>query len=103
MTGAVNAQGPALIFMDSHIEVTPGWLEPLLDRLVVNKNITAISVVDTIDMDTLEYYHSDDPDSVLVTGFNWDMIFNWKKPYEPEGRKRKNPYDPVASPTMVFT
>ena len=115
--GAVNSQGPALIFMDSHIEVTPGekckfifmghqiellgWLEPLLDRLVVNKNITSISVVETIDMNTLEYYYSDDPGTVLVTGFDWNMIFNWKKPFEPEGKKRKNLNDPVASPTML--
>lgn len=101
MMGAVNAQGPALIFMDSHMEVTPGWLEPLLDRLAINKNITAISAVDTLDMNTLQYYYSMDPNTVLVTGFNWDMIFNWKKPYEPEGKKRKNPNDPVSSPTML--
>jgi polypeptide N-acetylgalactosaminyltransferase len=81
--------------------VTPGWLEPLLDRLVVNRNITAISVVETVDMDTLEYYYSNNPADVLVTGFNWDMIFNWKKPYEPEGMRRKNLNDPVASPTML--
>lgn len=26
MIGSVNAEGPALVFMDAHIEVTPGWL-----------------------------------------------------------------------------
>jgi polypeptide N-acetylgalactosaminyltransferase len=101
MMGAVNSQGPALIFMDSHIEVTTGWLEPLLDRLAINKNITSISVMDTVDMDTLEYRYSEDPSHVLVTGFEWNMIFNWKKPYEPEGSQRKNPNDPISSPTML--
>lgn len=101
MMGAVNAQGPALIFMDSHIEVTPGWLEPLLDRLTINRNITSIAVMDTIDMETLEYRYSNDPNDVLVTGFDWNMIFNWKKPFEPEAQKRKNMNDPVSSPTML--
>jgi polypeptide N-acetylgalactosaminyltransferase len=69
MMGAVNAVGPALIFMDAHCEVTPGWLEPLLDRLAINKNITAISVMDTIDMETLEYRYQPDPNRIPVTGF----------------------------------
>lgn len=101
MMGAVNSQGPALIFMDSHIEVTSGWLEPLLDRLAINKNITSIAVMDTVDMETLEYRYSEDPTKVLVTGFDWNMIFNWKLPYEPKGNKRQNPYDPISSPTML--
>lgn len=74
MMGAVNAEGPALIFMDSHIEVTFGWLEPLLDRLAFNRNITAISVMDTIDMHTMEFRYSDDPNRVSITGFDWSEI-----------------------------
>ena len=117
MMGAVNSQGPALILMDSHIEVTPGekgkfifmghqiellgWLEPLLDRLVVNKNITSISVAENIDIDTLELKYSHNSTFVFVNGFEWDMIFNWKEPFEPEGKKRKHLNDPVASPTML--
>lgn len=68
MMGAVNAKGPALIFMDSHMEVTTGWLEPLLDRLAINKNTTAISSVDTINMEDLGYYYRKDPATISVTG-----------------------------------
>lgn len=75
--GCVNAQGPALVFMDAHIEVTIGWLEPLLDRLAINKNITAIAVMDTLDMETLEYRYRKDPNQIPVTGFDWNLIFNW--------------------------
>lgn len=101
MMGAVNSQGPALIFMDAHIEVTEGWLEPLLDRLAINKNITAISVVDTLDMENLEYRYRKDPNFISVTGFDWNLMFNWKPIPESEKKRRKNPNEPVYSPTML--
>lgn len=101
MMGAVNSQGPALIFMDAHIEVTEGWLEPLLDRLEINKNTTAISVVDTLDMETLEYRYQKDPNRIPVTGFDWNLMFNWKQISESERKRRKDPNEPVYSPTML--
>lgn len=70
--------GP-LVFMDSHIEVTDGWLEPLLARLAENRNTTAISVMDTIDMDTLEFRYIQNPEHTPITGFDWNMIFKWIK------------------------
>jgi polypeptide N-acetylgalactosaminyltransferase len=76
MMGCVNAEGPALVFMDSHMEVTIGWLEPLLDRLAINKNITAISVIDNINMDTLRYDYRKS-DDIYLTGFGWDLRFTW--------------------------
>jgi polypeptide N-acetylgalactosaminyltransferase len=101
MMGAVNSKGPALIFMDAHMEVTPGWLEPLLDRLAVNRNITAISVVHPLNSDTfvLDYVH--EGDDIEVTGFDWRLNFDWKAMTENERKRRKTPEDPVASPTML--
>jgi polypeptide N-acetylgalactosaminyltransferase len=61
MFGCVNAIGAALVFMDAHIEVTKGWLEPLIDPLARNPNTTTIPVVDSLHPNTLEYNYNPDP------------------------------------------
>jgi polypeptide N-acetylgalactosaminyltransferase len=101
MMGAVNAKGPALIFMDSHMEVSTGWLEPLLDRLAENKNITAISSVETLNFQNMGLTYHRDPKNIPVNGFDWNLIFNWKLPPPEEFQRRKNPNEPIYSPTML--
>ena len=34
LRGAREAKGEAIVFLDAHCEVTKGWMEPLLHRLV---------------------------------------------------------------------
>lgn len=67
MFGCVNAEGPALVFMDAHIEVTPGWLEPLLDPLVKNPLSSTLPVVDGLDANTLEYKYNNNPETYMVS------------------------------------
>lgn len=39
--GGRNAKGPVIVYVDSHVEVTPGWMEPLLARIAEQPNVIA--------------------------------------------------------------
>ena len=56
MTGAKAASGDALIFLDAHSEVSPHWLEPLLDGLKKNPRVLYSPFIDWINADTYEFF-----------------------------------------------
>jgi polypeptide N-acetylgalactosaminyltransferase len=101
MLGAANSKGPSLIFMDAHIEVTPGWLEPLLDRLAINRNITALSVVNSLDLKTLAVRTVSKDLKIQITGFSWNLMFTWIQMPDKQKTERKSHADPIPSPTML--
>ena len=49
--GARNAVGPVLIYVDSHVEVTPGWLEPILARMAEVPNALIWGKISTMSPD----------------------------------------------------
>ncbi|CAE7459639.1 Pgant5, partial [Symbiodinium sp. CCMP2456] len=55
MEGVWRATGDVVIFLDSHIEATPGWIEPLLARIKEDPRKVVLPRVDTIDAETFEY------------------------------------------------
>uniref|UniRef100_A0A1I8FNE1 Glyco_trans_2-like domain-containing protein n=1 Tax=Macrostomum lignano TaxID=282301 RepID=A0A1I8FNE1_9PLAT len=61
-----------LIFLDSHIEVNVGWLQPLLHHLSIRSKIGRSSP-NVIDEKTFEY--SATPH--VVGGFTWNLRFAW--------------------------
>ncbi|PAA77692.1 hypothetical protein BOX15_Mlig026123g8 [Macrostomum lignano] len=67
------ATGRVLIFLDSHIEVNVGWLQPLLHHLSIRSKSVALPLVDVIDEKTFEY--SATPH--VVGGFTWNLRFAW--------------------------
>ena len=55
MAGIEAAEADVLTFLDSHIEATDGWLEPLLDRVARNYRTVACPVIEAIDEKTMQY------------------------------------------------
>lgn len=98
--GAREAKGDVLVFLDSHIEATVGWLEPLVDLIRQNETIVVTPMIDIISKDTFEYKYSTN-NRVSVGGFDWNMQFTWHGLPEKEYQLRKSDHDPVRSPTMA--
>ena len=55
MTGVLESRAQVLTFLDSHIEATAGWLEPLLERVHINPKAVACPVIEEINDKTFQY------------------------------------------------
>ncbi|KAK7109707.1 probable N-acetylgalactosaminyltransferase 9 isoform X2 [Littorina saxatilis] len=97
IAGAKAATGDVLIFLDSHCEVGPGWVEPVLTRIQEDRSAVVCPIVDYIDANTLQYSLNG---GYQVGGFSWSMHFTWENVPERDKAKRKYT-DPVRSPTMA--
>lgn len=75
LAGAAVATGDVLVFLDGHIEVTRGWIEPLLEAIKLNRTILAVPHIDTIDPKTIRYELWDPP---AHGAFSWTMDYIWK-------------------------
>uniref|UniRef100_A0A8R1Y8Y0 Polypeptide N-acetylgalactosaminyltransferase n=1 Tax=Onchocerca volvulus TaxID=6282 RepID=A0A8R1Y8Y0_ONCVO len=100
LRGASVAQGKVLTFLDSHCECMDRWLEPLLDRIAQNSTNVVTPVIDTIDLETLQY-HLSTHHRLSVGGFNWGLVFNWHILPDRDYQAMKSRIDPVPSPTMA--
>ncbi|OCT74133.1 hypothetical protein XELAEV_18033099mg [Xenopus laevis] len=96
MLGAAKATGEVFIFMDSHCECHPGWLEPLLSRIMHNRNRIVSPVIDSVDWKTFEDYHS----SLPLQVFDWKLDFHWVPLPEHEKKGHQSPIIPFRSPVI---
>jgi polypeptide N-acetylgalactosaminyltransferase len=88
MAGANVATGEVLVFLDSHCECSTGWLEPMLERIHLDRSTVVCPVIDKIHAEMLEYL----PKSGGVTergGFNWGLEFKWRRIPKYENDRRK--------------
>ncbi|KAK0417681.1 hypothetical protein QR680_013147 [Steinernema hermaphroditum] len=68
------ASGDVLVFLDSHCEVTAGWLHPLLSGIQEDERRVMLPLVDLIHPNTFEYTKA----MVAHGGFDWSLSFQWE-------------------------
>ena len=90
MTGAQAVTGEVMVFLDSHCECNIGWMEPLLERISLNRSTVVCPVIDVISWERLEYSSVRGPPGVRG-GFNWGLQFKWKK--IPDYEQKRRGYD----------
>lgn len=66
-------QGHTFTFFDAHIEVTQGWLEPVLTRIASDRSVVAVPMIDRVSSDDMSYIEY----PKKINGFRWSLIFNW--------------------------
>jgi polypeptide N-acetylgalactosaminyltransferase len=99
--GTVAAKGQILVFLDSHIECMVGWLEPLVDRIARNPTNVVCPVINVINQETFQFHPTTDPRAVQIGTFSWRLIFKWFPTPKHEIERRKDPSEPIRSPTMA--
>lgn len=82
------------------MEVSPGWLEPILDRFSKDMNVVVWPRVSTIDGDSLKMW-LDNNDAGNIGGFAWNMDFNWINIKWYEGDHPTEMWEPKKSPTII--
>nr|XP_004651911.2 polypeptide N-acetylgalactosaminyltransferase 5 [Jaculus jaculus] len=75
LAGAQNATGDVLTFLDSHVECNVGWLEPLLERVYLNRKKVACPVIEVINDKDMSYMTVDNFQRGI---FTWPMNFGWR-------------------------
>lgn len=100
MYGVVNAVGPVLVFLDSHVEVMHGWLEPVLDRFKYQNELLVTMWHLTLDKNTLKYDAYEEKEPIWVGGFSWNMDFSFVNLKFYEGDHPTPLYDPKQTPTI---
>eukprot|EP00927_Polykrikos_kofoidii_P069398 TRINITY_DN6485_c0_g2_i1.p1 TRINITY_DN6485_c0_g2~~TRINITY_DN6485_c0_g2_i1.p1 ORF type:complete len:618 (+),score=54.37 TRINITY_DN6485_c0_g2_i1:77-1855(+) len=104
LLGASLAKGDVLTFLDSHIECSPGWLEPLLSRIQENRQAVVTPIISQIDKWNMEFQFDgakgDPRDRVQVGGFGWDVSFTWHH-VPPRHEQLLFQGNPIPSPTMA--
>lgn len=74
---ARSAKGEVLVFLDSHVEVNKGWLEPLLDKIEKNWHVVAVPVLDTISPTKWDYTAAEQVPKT-VDAFLWNLKVNFQ-------------------------
>lgn len=99
MAGAAVAKGEVLTFLDSHIECNVGWLEPLLERVYMDRKKVPCPVIEVISDKDMSYVLVDNFQRGI---FKWPLVFGWS-PLPEDYIKKHNMTiaDPIRCPVMA--
>lgn len=71
-----HLQGSTLIFLDAHIEVTNGWLQPLLTNIANDRSTIATPHINWIEPRDISYLEIAYATKGFI-GFDWFLNFTW--------------------------
>ncbi|TWW80741.1 Polypeptide N-acetylgalactosaminyltransferase 5 [Takifugu flavidus] len=99
LAGAAAAKGEVLTFLDSHVECNVGWLEPLLERIYMDRRKVPCPVIEVINDKDMSYMLVDNFQRGI---FRWPLVFGWSP--LPEAYIKKHNLtisDPIRCPVMA--
>lgn len=99
LAGAAEAKGEVLTFLDSHVECNVGWLEPLLERVYLDRKKVPCPVIEVVSDKDMSYMLVDNFQRGI---FKWPLVFGWSA--LPEEYIKKNNMtisDPIRCPVMA--
>ena len=97
LAGAEQAAGSVLVFLDAHIEVTPGWLPPMLAEISNDRTRVLVPVIDDINDDTFAFEQT--ASDYNRGGMDWKLMHAWISPGPIV--KGSKPSDSIQTPTMI--
>lgn len=97
--GAREATFPVIIFLDSHSEVSPGWIEPLLIRIHADRRNVLIPDIHPIDVSSLGFQGGNSI-RTYKGSFNWKLSFTITGASDRDKTFPDDPVSPIKSPIM---
>ncbi|XP_068141575.1 polypeptide N-acetylgalactosaminyltransferase 8 [Drosophila tropicalis] len=91
VVGAQQALADILIFLDAHVEVTKGWLEPLLTPILRDNRTCTTPIIDTIDFNNFAYKRATPSRGFFDWHFNYIQLPLLKEEYVALPAPHENP------------
>ncbi|KAG7454843.1 hypothetical protein JOB18_040004 [Solea senegalensis] len=99
LAGAAVAKGEVLTFLDSHVECNVGWLEPLLERVYLDRKTVPCPVIEVINDKDMSYMLVDNFQRGI---FKWPLVFGWSTvPADYIKKHNLTIADPIRCPVMA--
>ncbi|XP_022328261.2 polypeptide N-acetylgalactosaminyltransferase 5-like isoform X1 [Crassostrea virginica] len=97
-TGIDNAKYDVIVVMDSHLELAPGWLEPLVQRIKDDPKVMVFPKMGGINSDTFEITSSKLEDPVYLVTFDFYMAENHVPTKSEYLNSRPHKWSPIKAP-----